>query len=41
VTGLVQSAAYANEELVKMSKSPKDWMMQTGNYANHRYSGLK
>src|ERR1700721_1756011 len=34
-------AANANEELIKMSQSPKDWVMPTGNYANHRYSQLK
>src|SRR5215467_410306 len=30
-------AAHANEELIKMSQNPKDWVMPTGNYANHRY----
>jgi PQQ-dependent dehydrogenase (methanol/ethanol family) len=34
-------AANANEELIKMSQNPKDWVMPTGNYANHRYSQLK
>ena len=34
-------AAHANEELIKMSQNPKDWVMPTGNYANHRYSQLK
>src|SRR5215467_3074631 len=24
-----------------MSQNPRDWVMQTGNYANHRYSQLK
>jgi len=33
--------ASANEELNKMSQNPRDWVMQTGNYANHRYSQLK
>ncbi|MDX8463982.1 PQQ-dependent dehydrogenase, methanol/ethanol family, partial [Mesorhizobium sp. VK2D] len=33
--------ASANEELAKMAKSPKDWVMQTGDYANTRYSTLK
>jgi glucose dehydrogenase len=37
---LVASAANANEELIKMSQNPKDWVMPTGNYANHRYSQL-
>jgi lanthanide-dependent methanol dehydrogenase len=34
-------AVNANEELMKMSQNPKDWVMPTGNYANHRYSQLK
>jgi lanthanide-dependent methanol dehydrogenase len=38
---LVAGAATANEELIKMSQNPKDWVMPTGNYANHRYSQLK
>jgi PQQ-dependent dehydrogenase (methanol/ethanol family) len=35
------SAALANDELIRMSQNPKDWVMPTGNYANHRYSELK
>ena len=34
-------AAYASDELIKMQQNPKDWVMPTGNYANHRYSQLK
>jgi len=34
-------AANANDELIKMTQNPKDWVMPTGNYANHRYSQLK
>src|ERR1700753_151879 len=37
----VAGTAYANEELIKMSQNPKEWVMPTGNYANHRYSQLK
>jgi len=37
---LSASAANANEELIKMSQNPKEWVMPTGNYANHRYSKL-
>jgi glucose dehydrogenase len=37
---LAASAANANDELIKMSQNPKDWVMPTGNYANHRYSQL-
>ena len=40
-TGLAAGAASANEELIKMAQNPKDWVMPTGNYANHRYSQLK
>jgi len=34
-------AALANDELIKMSQNPKDWVMPTGDYANQRYSKLK
>src|SRR5436305_14579349 len=30
----------ANDELIKMSQNPKDWVMPTGDYANQRYSKL-
>ena len=33
-------AAIANDELIKMSQNPKDWVMPTGDYANTRYSKL-
>ena len=32
--------ASANEELLRLEKDPKQWVMPTGNYANHRYSEL-
>jgi PQQ-dependent dehydrogenase (methanol/ethanol family) len=32
--------ANANDELLKMQKNADDWVMPTGNYANHRYSEL-
>src|SRR6202171_410879 len=32
--------ANANEELIKMSQNPKDWVMPAGDYANTRYSKL-
>ncbi|MHB8885950.1 MAG: lanthanide-dependent methanol dehydrogenase XoxF5 [Methylovirgula sp.] len=35
------NTAMANENLEQMSKNPKDWVMQSGNYANWRYSSLK
>src|SRR5437660_1562696 len=34
-------SGYANQELMKMSQNPKDWVMPAGNYANQRYSTLK
>jgi PQQ-dependent dehydrogenase (methanol/ethanol family) len=37
---LAAGTANANDELIKMSQNPKDWVMPTGNYANHRYSQL-
>lgn len=33
-------AASANEDLAKMAENPKDWVMQTGDYANTRYTTL-
>ena len=33
--------ARADEELMKMSQNPKDWVMPAGDYANQRYSKLK
>jgi PQQ-dependent dehydrogenase (methanol/ethanol family) len=32
--------SWANEQLLKMSQNPKDWVMPTGDYANTRYSTL-
>ncbi len=34
-------SATANEEVQKMSQNPNDWVMQSGDYANTRYSKLK
>ncbi|WOH68556.1 lanthanide-dependent methanol dehydrogenase XoxF5 [Bradyrhizobium sp. BWA-3-5] len=33
-------AAYGNDELIKMSQNPKDWVQPAGDYANTRYSKL-
>src|SRR5215467_11260608 len=41
VAVFAMGAAHANDELIKMSQNPKDWVMPTGNYANTRYSQLK
>src|SRR6516165_9996905 len=37
---LAVGTASANEELIRMSQNPKDWVMPTGDYANTRYSKL-
>jgi lanthanide-dependent methanol dehydrogenase len=34
-------STYANEELIKLSQDPKQWVMPAGNYANTRHSTLK
>ena len=45
VTGIAAAfaagSASANDDLIKMSQNPKDWVMPTGNYNNQRYSELK
>src|ERR1700759_2991065 len=38
---LAVGGASANDELLKMSQNPKDWVMPTGDYANTSYSKLK
>lgn len=35
------SSLHANTKLMKMSDDANQWVMPTGNYANHRYSELK
>jgi lanthanide-dependent methanol dehydrogenase len=40
VLALFASGASANDELIKLSKDPNQWVMPTGNYANTRYSEL-
>src|SRR6201995_376692 len=37
---LAVGGASANDELLKMSQNPKDWVMPTGDYTNQRYSKL-
>ncbi|MFD1696053.1 lanthanide-dependent methanol dehydrogenase XoxF5 [Roseibium aestuarii] len=34
------AAAVANEELKSLMNDPNQWVIQTGNYSNHRYSEL-
>lgn len=40
VATLAAGGALANDELIKMTQNPKDWVMPTGDYANTRYSKL-
>ena len=35
------STLHANSKLMKMSEDANQWVMPTGDYANHRFSGLK
>jgi alcohol dehydrogenase (cytochrome c) len=39
-TALAAGPALANDELLKLSSDPSQWVMPTGDYANHRYSTL-
>ena len=41
VTGGAVATAAANEELAKIASDSKNWAMQTGDYANTRFSKLK
>src|ERR1035437_8047879 len=41
IASFAAGAANANDELIKMSQNPKDWVMPAGNYNNQRYSQLK
>src|SRR5260221_13734927 len=41
MVALAASGAAANDELIKLQKDPNQWVMPTGDYANHRYSELK
>jgi len=40
VAAFTAGAANANDELMKMSQNPKEWVMPAGDYANTRYSKL-
>jgi PQQ-dependent dehydrogenase (methanol/ethanol family) len=40
IAALGAGAASANDELLKMQQNPKEWVMPTGNYENHRFSKL-
>jgi alcohol dehydrogenase (cytochrome c) len=36
----IAGPASANDEVQKLTNDPNQWVLQTGNYANHRYSKL-
>jgi len=38
---MASSQAFANEELIKLSKNPKDWVMPNGDYYAQRFTQLK
>jgi PQQ-dependent dehydrogenase (methanol/ethanol family) len=40
VAAFTAGAANANDELIKLSANPKEWVMPAGDYANQRYSKL-
>lgn len=40
IAALGAGRASANQDLMRLEKDPKQWVMPTGNYANHRYSEL-
>ncbi len=37
---VADGAAFANDELIRLSTDPKQWVMPTGDYANQRFSNL-
>ena len=37
---LVGGTAYANENVISLTSNPNDWVLQTGDYANQRFSNL-
>jgi lanthanide-dependent methanol dehydrogenase len=41
VSALAAGAAYANDDLIKMSQNPNDWVMPSRTYDAQRYSPLK
>ena len=41
VAAMFAGSVQANDDLIKMSQNPKDWVMPTGDYYNQRYSQLK
>jgi len=40
IASFTVGAAVANDDLIKKSQNPKDWVMPAGDYANTRYSKL-
>ncbi|MGH6841227.1 MAG: PQQ-binding-like beta-propeller repeat protein, partial [Methylocella sp.] len=37
---VANGAAFANDELIRLSQDPKQWVMPTGDFANRRFSKL-
>ncbi len=37
---LLAGTAFANDSVLTLTSNPNDWVLQTGDYANHRYSKL-
>lgn len=37
---LGSAAAWANDNVIKLSSDPNNWVLQNGDYAGHRYSKL-
>ena len=38
---MIATSAVADDDLTKLAQNPKDWVMPTGDYANHRYSSTE
>jgi lanthanide-dependent methanol dehydrogenase len=38
---VVPGLAFANADVAKLTKDPKNWAMQAGDFSNHRYTELK
>jgi len=41
IAALMATPSFANDELVKLSKNPKDWVIPAGNYGSQRFTELK
>jgi len=41
IAALMTTPSFANDELVKLSKNPKDWVIPAGDFGSQRFTGLK